>query len=129
MHGRVSSSSGALHVWQSVCGFELGYAIYILHYAYYLLHFPMLTEGNFQMGTSQEIKVNLKLRAARAAIGITQQDLADSIGATRQTIGLIENGLFNPSLKLCLSISHAVNKTLDDLFWDEESDERGGIKK
>ena len=63
---------------------------------------------------------NLKIRSARAALGWTQQDLADAIGATRQTIGLIENGLYNPTLKLCLAIAWALEKKLDDLFWEEQ---------
>ncbi|NQV15326.1 helix-turn-helix transcriptional regulator [bacterium] len=69
----------------------------------------------------QQQTTNLRMRSARAALGWTQQDLAAAIGATRQTIGLIENGLYNPSLKLCLSIAHALNKKLDDLFWEEAS--------
>lgn len=75
------------------------------------------------MGPVQSTDPNLKMRSARAALGWTQQDLATAIGATRQTIGLIENGLYNPSLKLCLSIAHALNKKLDDLFWEEPSNE------
>ena len=71
------------------------------------------------MGPKQNIQVNLKLRSARAALGWTQQDLADAIGATRQTVGLIENGIFNPSLKLCLAIAKALGRTLDELFWVE----------
>ncbi len=67
--------------------------------------------------------VNLKIRSARAALGWTQQDLADAVQATRQTIGLIENGLYNPSLNLCISIAKALGKTLDDLFWEEQHNE------
>ncbi|MBC8192744.1 MAG: helix-turn-helix transcriptional regulator [Candidatus Marinimicrobia bacterium] len=67
--------------------------------------------------------VNLKIRSARAALGWTQQDLADAVQATRQTIGLIENGFYNPSLNLCVSIAKALGKTLDDLFWEEPYNE------
>ena len=42
---------------------------------------------------------------------------------TRQTIGLIERGQFNPSLRLCMAIARALSKTLDDLFWMEEDNE------
>jgi putative transcriptional regulator len=66
---------------------------------------------------------NLKMRAARVAAGLSQQDLADRIGATRQTIGLIEKGMYNPSLKLCLAIAHALNTSLDELFWKEPNHE------
>lgn len=51
---------------------------------------------------------------------MTQQDLAKKVNVTRQTIGLIEKGEYNPSLKLCLNIAHALGKTLDDLFWKGE---------
>ena len=50
---------------------------------------------------------------------MSQEDLADIIGVTRQTIGLIESGNYNPTLKLCIAICKALNKTLNDLFWEE----------
>ncbi len=56
-------------------------------------------------------------------VGLTQQQLAEKIGITRQTISLIEKGTYNPTLKLCLDICYAVNKTLDEVFWvEKESD-------
>ena len=58
-----------------------------------------------------------KVKVARAQADLTQQQLADKVGITRQTISLIEKGKYNPSLKLCLEICYAVNKTLDELFW------------
>ncbi|MEN8248821.1 MAG: helix-turn-helix transcriptional regulator [Bacteroidota bacterium] len=61
---------------------------------------------------------NIKLKVARVEKGFSQQDLADIVEATRQTIGLIEKGRYNPTLNLCLKISKALDKTLDDLFWD-----------
>lgn len=63
---------------------------------------------------------NLKLKAARAGLDLSQEQLAEKVGVTRQTIGMIETGKFNPSLKLCLDICRALNKTLDDIFWEEE---------
>lgn len=64
-----------------------------------------------------------KVKIARIQVGLTQQQLAEKIGVTRQTISLIEKGKYNPTLKLCLDICYAVNKTLDDVFWVErESD-------
>ena len=60
---------------------------------------------------------NLKLKMARVEHDMTQGDLADAIGVTRQTIGLIEAGKYN--LSLCLAICKTLNKTLDQLFWDE----------
>jgi putative transcriptional regulator len=50
---------------------------------------------------------------------MSQEQLADKVGVTRQTIGLIESGNYNPTLKLCVSICKALNKTLNDLFWEE----------
>lgn len=60
-----------------------------------------------------------KLRVARAEMNFTQQQLAEKVGVTRQTISLIEKGNYNPTLKLCLAICYAVDKTLDDIFWIE----------
>ena len=62
---------------------------------------------------------NLKMKAARAALDMSQGDLATATGVTRQTIGMIEAGDYNPSLKLCLAICKALGKTLDELFWEE----------
>ena len=61
---------------------------------------------------------NLKLKMARVEHDMTQGDLADAIGVTRQTIGLIEAGKYNPSLSLCLAICKCLNKPLDQLFWE-----------
>lgn len=62
---------------------------------------------------------NLKLKAARAAKDLSQQALADLVGVSRQTINAIEKGDYNPTIKLCISICKVLNKTLDELFWDE----------
>lgn len=53
-------------------------------------------------------------------MNLTQQELADKVGVTRQTISLIEKGKYNPSLKLCLNICYTLNKTLDEIFWVEK---------
>lgn len=62
---------------------------------------------------------NLRLKAARAAIDMSQADLAKAVGVTRQTIGLIESGSYNPTLNLCIAICKALHVTLNDLFWEE----------
>ena len=62
---------------------------------------------------------NLRLKSARAALDMSQQHLADAVGVSRQTINAIEKGDYNPTIKLCLAICHALNKTLDELFWEE----------
>jgi putative transcriptional regulator len=63
---------------------------------------------------------NIRLKVARVEKGWSQQDLADQSGVTRQTIGLIEKGEYNPTLNLCVRIAKALNRTLDQLFWEEE---------
>lgn len=66
------------------------------------------------------MKNNLKV--ARVQVDLTQQELAEKTGVTRQTISLIEKGNYNPTLKLCLKICYAVNKTLNDVFWVERGE-------
>ncbi|MEE0568942.1 MAG: helix-turn-helix transcriptional regulator [Lachnospiraceae bacterium] len=63
---------------------------------------------------------NLKLKSARAALDLSQQQLARRVGVGRQTINAIEKGDYNPTIRLCTAICKALGKTLDDLFWDEE---------
>ena len=60
------------------------------------------------------------MKAARAAKDLSQEELAQMIGVTRQTIGMIEAGKYNPTLILCIAICKALDKTLDELFWEEE---------
>lgn len=62
---------------------------------------------------------NLKLKSARAAKDMSQQTLAEAVGVSRQTINAIEKGDYNPTIKLCLAICRALDKTLDELFWEE----------
>jgi len=62
---------------------------------------------------------NIKMKLARNELELSQQELAEKINVTRQTIGMIEAGKYNPSLKLCISICKALNKTLNDLFWED----------
>ena len=62
---------------------------------------------------------NLRLKAARAAKDLSQQQLADLIGGSRQTVNAIEKGDYNPTIRLCLAICHVLDKTLDELFWEE----------
>lgn len=64
---------------------------------------------------------NLKMKLARMEKDISQIELANRVGVTRQTIGMIEAGDYNPTLKLCISICKELDRTLNDLFWEEES--------
>ena len=67
-------------------------------------------------------KKNLRMKAARATAGLSQADLAKAVGVTRQTIGLIEAGGYNPTLNLCVAICKALRVTLNDLFWEDGID-------
>lgn len=60
---------------------------------------------------------NLKLKAVRAGKDLSQQELAQLVGVSRQTISAIEKGNYNPSLNLCIKICQTLDKGLDDLFW------------
>ena len=63
---------------------------------------------------------NKRLKIARIEKDLSQEQLAERLGVTRQTIGLIESGSYNPTLKLCVAICKALDKTLDELFWPED---------
>ena len=63
---------------------------------------------------------NLRLKSARTAKNLSQQQLADIVGVSRQTVNAIENGDYNPTINLCIAICKALDKTLDDLFWENE---------
>ena len=63
---------------------------------------------------------NLKLKAARAGMDLSQDDLAKKCGVSRQTISAIEKGDYNPTINLCIAICKALGKTLDELFWEQE---------
>jgi len=62
---------------------------------------------------------NLRLKSARAALDLSQKDLAEAVQVSRQTINAIEMGEYNPTIRLCTAICRALNKTLDELFWEE----------
>ena len=62
---------------------------------------------------------NLRMKAARAAMDMSQQQLADAVGVSRQTVYAIEKGDYNPTINLCIAICRALGRTLDELFWEE----------
>lgn len=62
---------------------------------------------------------NLKLKAARAAMDMSQEELAKLCGVSRQTIHAIEKGDYNPTINLCRTICKVLGKTLDELFWED----------
>ena len=61
-----------------------------------------------------------KIRALRSELGLSQEELARRCGVSRQTINAIEKGDYNPTIHLCIAICRALDKTLDQLFWEEE---------
>ena len=61
---------------------------------------------------------NLRLKSARAAKDLSQQQLAEAVGVSRQTVNAIEKGDYNPTIRLCIAICKALDKTLDELFWE-----------
>ncbi len=63
---------------------------------------------------------NLRLKAARAAKDLSQQELADLVGVSRQTVSAIEKGDYNPTIRLCIAICRMLGKTLDELFWEDQ---------
>ncbi len=66
---------------------------------------------------------NLAIKAARAEKDMTQKQLAEAVGVSRQTINAIEKGEYNPTIKLCRMICRTLGKGLDDLFWEDANDE------
>ena len=85
------------------------FIIYITEYICYVIN-----------GRKLYMKNHVKI--GRVKVSLTQQQLADVVGITRQTVSLIEKGKYNPSLKLCLQICYAVNAKLDEIFWIEKED-------
>ena len=65
---------------------------------------------------------NLRMKSARAAKDLSQQQLADLVGVSRQTINAIEKGDYNPTINLCIAICKVLGVTLNDLFWGDEAD-------
>ena len=66
---------------------------------------------------------NLRLKLARMEKELSQSELAARVGVTRQTISMVESGDYNPTLSLCVRICRALDKTLNDLFWEEEEND------
>lgn len=64
------------------------------------------------------------MKIARLEKDMNQEDLAKAVGVTRQTIGMIESGNYNPTLKLCVAICDALDKTLNYLFWTEKEERK-----
>ena len=63
---------------------------------------------------------NIPIKVARAEKDMTQKERAEAVGVSRQTINAIEQGEYNPTIRLCRAICRVLGKRLDDLFWEEE---------
>lgn len=59
----------------------------------------------------------------RKAMNIQQAELAEMVGVRRETIGKLENGKYNPSLKLAMDIAKVFGKTVEDVFLFEDDAE------
>lgn len=65
-----------------------------------------------------------RVREFRQKQKLSQNALAKEVGAARQTINLIENDKYNPSLELCIKLAEVLQTDLNSLFWEVESIER-----
>ena len=77
----------------------------------------------FVEGGRNGLARNIAIKVARAGKDMTQKALADAVGVSRQTINAIEQGEYNPTIKLCRSICRVLEKSLDELFWEDNEDE------
>ena len=66
---------------------------------------------------------NYAMKEARAAAGLSQQELADALGVSRQTINAIEKVDYNPTIRLCIGNCRVLGLTLNDLFWEQNNQE------
>lgn len=66
---------------------------------------------------------NIPIKVARAQLDMTQKKLAEKVGISRQTMNAIEQGDYNPTIKLCRAICRVLGKSLDELFWEDDEDE------
>ena len=64
---------------------------------------------------------NFAMKQARTEAGLSQQELAEKLGVSRQTVNAIEKGDYNPTIRLCIGICRVLDRTLNDLFWEEET--------
>jgi putative transcriptional regulator len=91
------------------------YVTYILKNVIYMLQ--------LRYGRNWFILKN-NVKTFRVQADLTQHQLAEKVGVTRQTISLIEKGKYNPTLKLCLEICYVVNRTLDEIFWIDQEENK-----
>jgi putative transcriptional regulator len=68
--------------------------------------------------------VQTKLKVYRAMHNLTQEDLAEAIGITRQTVIAMEKGKYNPSLQLAFKIAHYFKVKIEDIFFYDQNNEK-----
>lgn len=71
---------------------------------------------------------NKRMKIARIEKDFSQEQLAETVGVTRQTIGMIEAGKFNPSLQLCIGICRALGKPSMSFFGRRKTRNEGRNK-
>ena len=65
--------------------------------------------------------INERMKAARQGKHLSQAELAKAVGVSRQTVNMIENGDYNPTVALCVRLCKVLGVTLNDLFWEDEA--------
>ncbi|MFY1643386.1 helix-turn-helix transcriptional regulator [Methanoculleus bourgensis] len=63
-----------------------------------------------------------RIKELRARAGFTQEELAQQVGVRRETIVFLEQGKYNPSLKLAYKVSRALDSTIEEVFTFEDED-------
>ena len=115
-------------IFPAIIGYTMGlngwlwfaiFALYAICAVSRLGYFNVAEEMRKKETTEKKTEKNIKMKIARMEKNLSQIQLAERVGVTRQTIGMIEAGDFNPSLKLCIAICKELDCTLNDLFWEE----------
>ena len=73
----------------------------------------------FTVCGGDDVSRNIAIKVARAQKDMTQTALAQAVGVSRQTMNAIEQGTYNPTIKLCRAICRVLDKSLDELFGEE----------
>ncbi len=66
---------------------------------------------------------NIPIKVARTQLDLTQKQLAEKVGISRQTMNAIEQGEYNPTIKLCRAICKVLGKGLDELFGEDDDND------
>ena len=102
---------------------KLNSCLYAIKSKIYLIYCRISDDLWLEQGGEKQVAKNIAIKVARAEKDMTQKALAEAVGVSRQTMNAIEKGEYNPTIKLCRKICRVLNKSLDDLFWEDEEDE------